>query len=175
MTIVRVGAPSGTVTATEPGTAICSAAFVAFTTVGGEQGVTTTVRARSPAGSTTARDPSVLNGFGFDFVETMPVIANAAIRTPMMMRGIRTLPGGEAVVASPQSDDSSATVLAAAARGLLRHRARRRGDGGPLARQREAAVLALVLIARGGRARRHDQRRDLRVVGQHQLVRLRRP
>src|SRR3954447_20860169 len=71
ITIVRPGAPRGNATATAPGTAICAEAFCGVTTVGGEQGGTTSTRVRSPEGSTTAREPCVLNGLGLDFLDAI--------------------------------------------------------------------------------------------------------
>src|SRR3954468_4092274 len=168
ITIVRAGAPRAIATATAPCTWIWAEAFFGVITVGGLQGGTTTARLRSPAGSTTARDPSVLNGFGFSFLARMPPTTKSRISTPMTMNGSRMLPGGDAVPAPSES-----AISLAAAR-LLRHRAGRSGHARALARQREALVRRLVLVARRLRARRHDQRRDLRVVGQHELVRLRR-
>src|SRR4051794_11751653 len=83
ITTVRADAPSGSATATTPGTLMIDVAFCSFTTAFGEHGGTTTVRMRSPAGRSTAREPSVLNGFGFDLVLRMPTTANTAIITPM--------------------------------------------------------------------------------------------
>src|SRR3954466_9373517 len=169
ITIVRAGAPRAIATATAPCTWIWAEAFFGVITVGGLQGGTTTVRLRSPAGSTTARDPSVLNGFGFSFLARMPPTTKSRISTPMTMNGSRMLPGGDAVPAPSES-----AISLAAAR-LLRHRAGRSGHARALARQREALVRRLVLVARRLRARRHDQRRDLRVVRKNEPVGLRRP
>jgi hypothetical protein len=102
-TTVRAGAPRGIDTATAPGTAICVDAFCAVITVGGEHGGTTTVRVRSAAGSSTAREPSVLNGFGVDFLLRRPPTTKRTISTPMMTKGSRTLPGGDAVPAPSDS------------------------------------------------------------------------
>src|SRR3954452_2029425 len=71
-TAVRAGAPTGSDTATMPGTEISEVALSVFTTVFGEHGGTTTVRALSAAGRITARDPSVLNALGFSFLLRMP-------------------------------------------------------------------------------------------------------
>src|SRR3954454_3443318 len=169
ITNVRAGAPRAIATATAPCTWIWAEAFFGVITVGGLHGGTTTARDRSPAGSTTAREPSVLNGFGLSFLARMPPTTNTRIITPMTMNGSRMLPGGDAVPAP------SASAIDLATARLLRHGAGRSGDARALARQREALVRRLVLVARRLRARRHDQRRDLRVVRKHELVRLRRP
>src|SRR3954447_26036182 len=107
-TMVREGAPEGSATATAPGTEISDVAFCSVTTVFGEHGGTTPPRWRSPAGRITAREPSVLNGFGFSFLLAIPTAANTRIITAPMISGSRTLPGGSAGdPASPASSSLS--------------------------------------------------------------------
>src|SRR3954464_15198865 len=82
ITIVRAGAPRAIATATAPGTWSCVEALRGVITVGGLHGGTTTTPLWPPAGSTTARDPSVLNGFGFSFLARMPPTTKSRINTP---------------------------------------------------------------------------------------------